>query len=482
METGLWTAYEAAAATGGALCARGPLADGQSELPEENWAANGLSIDTRTIKPGDIFVALKDARDGHDFVPQAFEAGAAAALVSRAPEDTPEGAPLLLVQDTLNGLEQLAAAARDRCFGKLIGVTGSAGKTSTKEQLRAALSPSGKVHAAQKSFNNHLGVPLTLAALPSDADYGVFEIGMNHAGEITPLTKLVKPHVAIITTVAAAHLEFFDSVEGIAEAKAEILLGVRSGGTVILPKDNKYFDLLANRATQVQQTNGPITILTFGSSAGADIRMLDYSAGANGQNRVKAELFGKPLEFTMAMAGEHQAMNALAVLGAVHATGASVDAAVEALGQLGAVGGRGEPQALTLDGKRITLIDESYNANPVSMAAAIKVLAGWQGEGRKIAVLGDMLELGPDGPRLHMEIAPQLVDAGIDHVYAAGELMKPMLEKLPEGMQAGWQKSASDLFQVLKEDLRDGDVLMAKGSNASRVTELVRQIKGQAGA
>ena len=482
MQTGLWTAIEAASATGGTLCVRGVVSEEQAELPEETWSANGLSIDTRTIRPGEIFVALKDVRDGHDFVSKAFQAGASAALVSRAPQDTPDGAPLLLVADTLTGLEQLGAAARDRCFGKMIAITGSAGKTSTKEQLRAALAPSGNVHAAEKSFNNHLGVPLTLAALPTDTDYGVFEIGMSHPGEITPLTKLVKPHVAIITTVAPAHLAFFDSVEQIADAKAEIFAGVRCGGTIILPKDNKYFDMLANKASQNNANNDPATIVSFGSSAGADIRMLEYSSGANGQNRVKAELFGRPLDFTMAMAGEHQAMNALAVVGAVHAVGASVDDALEALGRLGAVGGRGAPQELTFAGRALTLIDESYNANPVSMSAAIKMLGSWSGAGRKVAVLGEMLELGDQSSVLHTDLAALLVEAGIDKVYGAGELMRSMLNALPQSMRAGWAPIASDFSPILATELQDGDVLMAKGSNASRVTDLIKQIKEQASA
>ena len=239
----LWTAYEAAAATGGALCARGEI---QREWVAEDWSASDISIDTRSIKPGEMFVALRDIRDGHEFLRNAFDAGAAVALVTRAPENAPEGAPLLVVNDTLQGLQDLAIAARTRNFGKRIAVTGSVGKTSTKEILRTILRPSGGVHAADRSFNNHWGVPLTLARMPMRADFSVFEIGMNHAGEIEPLSRLVRPHVAVVTTVGAAHLEFFNSVEGIAEAKAEIFTGLAPGGIAVLPFDNPYYKLLKN--------------------------------------------------------------------------------------------------------------------------------------------------------------------------------------------------------------------------------------------
>lgn len=496
MTTGLWTAYEAAAATGGALCARGALAQAD-ELPEESWTARGLSIDTRTIKPGEIFVALQDVRDGHDFVRRAFGAGAAAALVSRAPADTPDGAPLLLVDDTLKGLSALAVAARDRCFGKLIAITGSAGKTSTKEQLRAALMPSGKVHAADKSFNNHLGVPLTLAALPANVDFGVFEIGMNHPGEIAPLAQLVRPHIAIITIVAAAHLEFFSSVEKIAEAKAEIFSGVRKGGTIILPKDNHYFDLLANRARQCMGSGGGAEIISFGATKGADLRMLDYHIAHDGIGVMRAEIFGQQKKIRMGMPGQHQAMNALATLAGVSAAGGNLDLAIDALERLQPVGGRGQAVAITLAGKAVTLLDESYNANPVSMAAAISVLgnmcsggqaeqpkgeatsrtAGWQAR-RRIAVLGEMRELGEEAGTLHKALGALLVDAHINRVFAAGALMKPMFEALPAPMRGGWAESAVDLVDMVRHEAHEGDVIMAKGSNASRVADFVKSLQG----
>ncbi|GGC99823.1 UDP-N-acetylmuramoyl-tripeptide--D-alanyl-D-alanine ligase [Aquisalinus flavus] len=476
----LWNAYEAAAATGGALCARGDLGGNDEILPEESWIASGLSIDTRTIRKGDIFVALKAARDGHDFVRNAFKAGASAALVSRAPEDTPDGAPLLLVQDTQKGLEALAAAARDRCFGKLIGVTGSAGKTSTKEMLRTMLMGQGKVHAAEKSYNNHWGVPLTLAALQPDTDFGVFEIGMNHAGEITPLTSLVRPHVAIVTTVAAAHLEFFDSVAGIAEAKAEIILGLRKGGTAVLPLDNEHFAILAKQVSDINQYGREIKTITFGRAEGADLRMLDYTATTQGRGTITAAIFGERRSFTIGLAGEHQAMNALAALGAVKAAGGDLALAMEAIAGHRPVGGRGKPLDLKLDGKSVTLLDESYNANPASMAAAIHVLASWQGA-QKIAVLGEMRELGDNGPMLHAGLGPLLAKAGVTRVFAAGTLMKPMFDGLPGAMQGKWAETAADLVDNVAADAEDGAVIMAKGSNASRVSAFVEALTERAG-
>jgi len=476
----LWTAFEAAAATGGLLTARGEAPSWQADrLPEEEWTASGLSIDTRTLRPGEIFVAVRDARDGHDFVQQAFRAGASAALVSRAPQDAPEGAPLLVVPDTMSGLHGLAAAARDRCFGRLIGVTGSAGKTSVKEMLRSALSACGEVHAAAASFNNHLGVPLTLAALPSDADYGVFEIGMNHAGEITPLTRLVRPHVAIITTVEAAHLEFFSSVDEIAEAKAEILLGIRRGGTAVLPADNRYYPLLRRRAEEA----GVARIVSFGSGEGADVRLMGYEPGAEGA-RVEASIGGETLRFRLAAPGRHQAVNAMAVLAAARAAGADLGAALAGLETFRPGSGRGARHEVRLGGKSVTLLDESYNANPASMRAAIRTLgdAVPRGEGRRIAILGDMRELGPESRQLHAELAEPLEGAGIARIHTAGADMAALRDVLPSAMRGLHADAAASLADDLITDLHDGDVLLFKGSNASRVGALIEALLARAEA
>ncbi|WP_306249812.1 UDP-N-acetylmuramoyl-tripeptide--D-alanyl-D-alanine ligase [Parvularcula sp. IMCC14364] len=480
MNHNLWTAYEAAAATGGMLCVRGG-GDG-AELPEESWSARGISIDTRTIRPGEIFVALKDARDGHDFIRNAFKAGASAALVSKAPQDTPDGAPLLLVNDTLTGLEALAAAARDRCFGQMIAVTGSAGKTSTKEMLRAALVPSGKVHAAERSFNNHLGVPLTLAELPNDTAFGVFEIGMNHAGEITPLTRLVRPHIAIVTTVAAAHLEFFDNMTGIAEAKAEIFAGLRKSGVAILPRDNEFYDLLKARVRDNNPAGATQKIVSFGSHPEADYRLLDINSRGDEGMDISVSISGETHHFRLGLQGEHQAMNAMAVLAAVDHAGGDRSAAMEALAGLAPVEGRGLPQVLSLQARTFTLIDESYNANPASMAAAIRSLAQQDVPGRKIVVLGEMKELGSQSAAFHLELAPVLEDAGIDKVYAAGNEMRPVLNALPSTMRGDWAEQAIGLADAVSRDIQAGDVVMAKGSNASKVSALVKELQNRATA
>ncbi|NWG91955.1 MAG: UDP-N-acetylmuramoyl-tripeptide--D-alanyl-D-alanine ligase [Parvularculaceae bacterium] len=472
MSEGLWTAFEAAAATGGALCARG--GDPDRWIAEE-WAAAGLSIDTRTLSPGEMFVALIDARDGHEFVNSAFERGASAALVARAPDNAPDGAPLLVVKDTLEGLRDLARAARLRNFGKRVAVTGSVGKTSTKEMLRAALSAFGRVHASDKSFNNHWGVPLTLARMPIDSDFGVFEIGMNHAGEIAPLTRLVAPHVAIITTIGEAHIENLGSRENIARAKAEIFLGVARGGAVVLPADNDFRNLLRRLAGEA----GVERIITFGESPDADIRLTEYRGDA-AAGEARARVFGEPLDIALGAPGKHHALNALSVVGAAIALGVSAARAAAALKGLGPVAGRGAQTSVRLAaGGEATLIDESYNANPTSMAAAFAVLAAARPKpgGRRIAVLGQMLELGDQGPALHAGLAEPLAAAGVDSLFVVGALMDHLWNKVPAAIRAGRAADARALAPAVIAALRDGDIVMVKGSNGSKVSEIVAAIK-----
>ena len=475
MSAGLWTAFEAAAATGGALCARG--GDPDRWIAEE-WSAGGISIDTRTLTPGEMFVALVDARDGHDFVTSAFERGASAALVARAPKNAPDGAPLLVVGDTLEGLRDLARAARQRNFGKRIAVTGSVGKTSTKEMLRAAFAAAGRVHASDKSFNNHWGVPLTLARMPMTADFGVFEIGMNHAGEITPLTGLVRPHGAVITTIGEAHIENLGSRENIARAKAEIFLGVEKGGAAVLPADNDYFGLLRDLA----RAAGVARIITFGESKESDIRLAGYAMRADGGD-VSTSVFGEPFDFSLAAPGRHQAMNALAVIGAARALGVSAARAASGLKGLAAAAGRGAQTRVRLkSGGEIVILDESYNANPTSMAAAIALLGQLQpaGSGRRIAVLGEMLELGKDAPALHAGLSEALVAARIDRLYVAGALMRNLWDKAPGAMRGAAAADAKALAPEVMASVRDGDIVMVKGSNASKVSEIVAALKAAA--
>ncbi len=474
----LWTAYEAAAATGGALCIRPEkgAADADGGWPAEEWAATGISIDTRAINKGDIFVALKAARDGHDFLSAAFENGASAALVSRIADAAPADAPMLVVPDVDAGLRDLAIAARRRNFGRRVAITGSAGKTSTKEMMRVLLSGFGATHAPDKSLNNHIGVPLTLARMPMETDFGVFEIGMNHAGEITPLTRLVRPHIAVITTVGEAHLENFENVQGIARAKAEIMLGLAPGGVAILPIDNEHFDFLVERAREA----GVERIVTFGENARADVRLLEYGTdGVTG--RAAAFAGGQRLQFDIGAPGKHHAMNAMTALGAAIEFGLPVKEAAARLGRFGAGGGRGAQLRIEFaDGRRVTALDESYNANPASARAAIALLgamarlAAAEGKaGRKLVVLGDMLELGPDAPALHAGLVDSLVAAGVDKVYSAGALAKCLVDAAPAEMRGVAAPDVDALIKNLMPSLRDGDIVMVKGSNASKVARVI---------
>ncbi|MEO1040789.1 MAG: UDP-N-acetylmuramoyl-tripeptide--D-alanyl-D-alanine ligase [Pseudomonadota bacterium] len=451
----LWKDYQVAAATRGT--ARGGGA----------WTASGLSIDTRTLRPGDIFVAIEAERDGHDFLPQAFEAGASAALVSLPVDET--FGPQIVVKHTLTALEALAAAARDRNFGKLVGVTGSAGKTTTKEMLRFAMAPAGEVHAADKSFNNHLGVPLTLAALPARASIGVFEMGMNHAGEIRGLTTLVQPHIAVITTIAAAHLEFLGSMEAIADAKAEIAEGVRRGGAIVLPADNPYIDRLIQRSREA----GAVAITTFGE-AGKEARIEGIETLSEGLT-VKADILGEPICFRLHAEGAHMASNAVAALLAAALADVDIKQAAEAIEGFRPGGGRGATVSLTFGDLSVAVIDESYNANPASMRATLSVLASRKPQGRKIAILGEMRELGPDAAALHADLASDAA-AAADLVYTAGPMMEHLRQALPSDKRGAHTDNAEDLLQVLLENLQDGDLLLFKGSNASRVGPLVASL------
>ncbi|MEM1379335.1 MAG: UDP-N-acetylmuramoyl-tripeptide--D-alanyl-D-alanine ligase [Pseudomonadota bacterium] len=449
--TPLWQAYQVAAATGGTLTAG-------------DWTARGFSIDTRTLELGDLFIALEAERDGHDFVPAAFEKGAAAALVTR---QVAADGPQVVVSDTLRAMEQLAAVARDRNFGKRVGVTGSAGKTTTKEMLRYALEPLGAVHAAEKSFNNHIGVPLTLAALPQDAPVGVFEMGMNHAGEIRGLTTQVRPHIALITTIAEAHIEFLGSLEAIADAKAEIAEGLVSGGTMILPADSPFLPRLKTRCEEAGVRNA----MTFGE-AGAEARLKGVEDADDGL-MVQADLLGTEVRFALAAQGIHMASNAVAALLAAVVAGVDPSDAADAISAFRSGAGRGARYQLMLAGKTVTVIDESYNANPGSMRASLAVLS--RAGGRKIAVLGEMKELGRESAALHAALAPEATSAA-DRVYTAGDDMVHLRKALPEAVRGAHADKAIDLVQTLLDDVAEGDTVLFKGSNASEVGDLVQAL------
>jgi UDP-N-acetylmuramoyl-tripeptide--D-alanyl-D-alanine ligase len=469
----LWTSHDAAMATGGRSTAQ--------------WQATGVSIDTRTLQPGDLFVALKDARDGHDFVAQALANGAAAALVSRIPDGVPETAPLLIIPDVLQALEALGKAARARTTARVVGVTGSVGKTSTKEMLRAILSGQGKTHAAEASYNNHWGVPLTLARMPADADYAVIEIGMNHPGEIAPLAKLAQLHVAMITTVAPAHLEAFASLDGIAAEKAAIFDGLLPGGIAVFNADLETTPILRARAGSANAH--PIA---FGTTPKADWRLIDARI-TDDATVVQATRMGLPLLFKVATPGRHFALNALGALAAAEALGADPMIASHDLGRWQPPPGRGQRERITLDIVEETffdLIDDAFNANPASLAAALDVLIaatptdgiGRVGGGRRIAILGDMLELGPQELALHEAVARHPGLAAIDTIHCVGPRMRALHAALPRGQRGEWVETAPELAARTRSLIDAGDILLVKGSKGIKVSLIVDVLRkmGQA--
>jgi UDP-N-acetylmuramoyl-tripeptide--D-alanyl-D-alanine ligase len=443
------------------------------------FIAQGVSIDTRTLKPGDLFVALKgENRDGHIFASAALGLGASAALVSRRPDNVQKDAPLIFVTDTLRGLEDLGSAARARAIAKIVAVTGSAGKTTTKEMLRLALGSLGPTHASVSSYNNHWGVPLSLAQFPRESCFGVFEIGMNHFGEIRRLVGFVQPHAAIVTTVAPAHLEFFGSVEAIADAKSEIFEGLQPNGAAIIPAENPCTERLIARARQARVER----ILTFGQTA-ADARILSITELNRGM-RVETEILGKPHVFAIGAAGTHIAHNALATLLAVAALDEDVAAAAGALATFSALKGRGARLTIPLAGGVIEIIDESYNANPASMRAALALLAATEpaAGGRRIAVLGDMLELGPESATLHADLASAVEEAKADLVFACGRDMRALYEALPPSRRGSWGATSSEIAPALVRAVRAGDEVLIKGSLGSAMAVILDALMAGGGA
>ncbi|HEX4532705.1 MAG TPA: UDP-N-acetylmuramoylalanyl-D-glutamyl-2,6-diaminopimelate--D-alanyl-D-alanine ligase [Rhizomicrobium sp.] len=441
------------------------------------FEVNGLSIDTRTLKPGDLFIALKgDARDGHEFVSAALNAKAAAALVSRTPDNISVDAPLLTVANTQRGLEDLGRAARARSNAKIVGVTGSAGKTTTKEMLRLAFGALGRTHASSASYNNHWGVPLSLASMPKDAQFGIFEIGMNHFGEVRNLVSFVRPHVAMITTIAPAHLEFFGSCEAIADAKSEIFEGITPGGSAIVPADSPYAGRLIGRAKQSSVSR----VLTFGEAAKSDARLLSM-APSDGGMKVEFEILGKHSTFRIGAPGGHIARNALAALLAVAALDGDVLNAAAALEDFSALKGRGARFRIKIHGGEAEVIDESYNANPASMSAAFSLLGATEpGKGgRRIAVVGDMLEMGPDARAHHAAIARDVEAAGVDQVYANGDSMAALWEALPVSRRGAYGALSSDIAPQVAADIRAGDVVLVKGSLGSKMAVVIEALKAR---
>ncbi|PVM86242.1 UDP-N-acetylmuramoylalanyl-D-glutamyl-2, 6-diaminopimelate--D-alanyl-D-alanine ligase [Caulobacter radicis] len=444
MADALWTAEEIAAATGGTVAG--------------DFSATGVSIDSRSIEPGDLFVALAGVRDGHEFVAQTAQKGAAGALVSQAVPT-----PAVVVPDTFKALEALGVAARERAPQARRGaVTGSVGKTSVTRAVEAGLRRAGKAHASVKSYNNHLGVPLTLARMPRDTQRAVFEVGMNHADEITPLSKFIRPHAVAITTVGPVHLEnFADGEIGVARAKAEIFDGLEPGGVAVLNADNQWFDLLKGEAEKAGAT-----VRSFGRD-GSSARLVDFVVEGAGAT-VVAELDGQPLSFPIRQTGVHWGPNSLCVLLMLEALGVDRATALAALAEFAPIEGRGAEQTVAIDGGVFTLVDESYNANPVSMQAALATLGARKVAGRRIVALTDMLELGPDSPRFHAELAGPIAQAGIDLVFCAGPLMMSLWNALPQERRGGYADAAPALAQQIASAMQPGDVVMVKGSNGSR--------------
>ena len=442
-------------------------------------SVNGISIDSRSVGAGDAFFAIKgDNRDGHEFVAAALKGGAGVAVVATDWQSSDiDNAPLLRVPDVLEGLRALARAARARLDGKVIGVTGSVGKTGTKEALRLALRSNGVTHASIASYNNHWGVPLSLARCPINVRYAVFEMGMNHAGEIEPLSRLARPHVAIITTVEPVHLEFFASVEAIADAKAEIFRGLEPGGAAVINRDNPHYERLAAAARDA----GVERIVSFGEHAKADARLVKAALQPD-CSTVQARILGADVAYKLGAPGKHVVLNSLAVLAAVSLVGADLALSALALAELAPPTGRGARVTLSLgNGEPALLIDESYNANPASMRAAIALLGQAEigSRGRRIAVLGDMLELGTAGPDLHRELVEPIRAHGIDLVFCCGPLMRALWEALPSERRGGYAEGADALEADVIAAIRPGDALMVKGSLGSRMGPIVKALERQ---
>ena len=454
MTSPLWTSDEIAVATRGTASAP--------------FEVTGVTFDSREVRPGDLFVAMPGTvHDGHAFVDQAFASGAAGALVSQ-----PATGLHVIVEDVFAALQALGRASRERSGAKVIGVTGSVGKTSVKEALFAALDRfrPGKVHRSVKSYNNHTGVPLSLARMPRDADYAILEMGMNNAGEIAALTALVRPHVALITSIAPAHIENLGSEEAIADAKAEVFAGLEPEGVAILPNDTPYRDRLVKAARRHAEQ-----IVTFGGGD-ADVHAVHAVIAESGGSLISAALLERELTFTIAQRGEHWVINALAVLATVEALGADVAAAGLALADMAGLKGRGERHTLDLPGGEALLIDESYNANPASMAATLKSLGGEKQATRRIAVLGPMRELGTHSAQLHAGLAPAVLDAHVDELILIGEEMRPLAEQVVGKVSLDFVDTVEEATNELLHRVRPGDAVLVKASNSVGLAKLVERV------
>lgn len=456
MTSGLWTSEDARDATGGKLI--------------NSWIAGGVSIDSRTLGSGDLFVAITGPNfNGHDFIPAAIAGGCSAVLAAKKPESDIPG---LVVKDTIRGLSDLAVFARSRSVARVIAVTGSAGKTGTKEALKLLLSESGLTHVSDLSYNNFIGVSLSLARLPPEANYAVFEVGMNSPGEIIPLSKMIRPHVAVITTVEAAHLESFDSVKSIARAKSEIFDSLEPGGHAVLNCDNEYFDLISSLAKQ-----SGAEIVKFGERSDADARLMKCVL-QNDCSTVTADICGTQITYKVGIPGRHWVQNSLAILAAANTVGVDLDRASLALNHIRPGPGRGEQTSVVTLNGTFDLIDESYNANPASMCAALKTLnlTTILREGRRIAVLGDMLELGSDSEKLHKDLATLLEVKNLDLVFTVGNFSKSLHDSLPIHLRGGHSENSDKAASLLVKTVQPGDVVLIKGSNAIGMSKIKKAL------
>ncbi|HTU55974.1 MAG TPA: UDP-N-acetylmuramoyl-tripeptide--D-alanyl-D-alanine ligase [Acetobacteraceae bacterium] len=452
----LWPTSALAAATGGRMT-----------MP---FSASGISIDTRTLRPADLFVALAGERaDGHAYVADALSRSAAGAMVSAIPAGLTETAPLLVVPDTLAGLTRLGAFARARSAARIAAITGSVGKTTTKEMLRRILSAAGPTHAARASYNNHWGLPLTLAELPPEAAFAILEIGTNHAGEIAPLAALARPHIAIVTAIAGAHIGNFGSLEAIADEKAALLAALEPNGTAILPADSPFLPRLLARVPP------GCTIITFGDSAAANARLLATDTDSTGTT-VTALLARETVRLRLAAPGQHMALDALAALAAATALGIPPYGAAAALAGFAALDGRGARTAIALPGGTAILLDESYNASPAAVTAALSVLAMNGGSGRRLAVLGDMLELGEAAAAEHEALAPALAESA-DLLFACGPMMRRLFERAPPRLRGAYAEDAETLAPIVAAAVAPGDIVLVKGSLGSRMRAIVVALK-----
>jgi UDP-N-acetylmuramoyl-tripeptide--D-alanyl-D-alanine ligase len=451
----LWSAAEVAAATGGVL-------------QGDDRPITGLTYNSREIVLGDLFVALKGERDGHQFAGGAFTSGAAAALV----EHPVEGGPCVVVPDTLRGLEALGVAARERApHIKRGAVTGSVGKTSVTQAIKAGLDLAGPAHGSIKSYNNHIGVPLTLARMPVETQRAVFEIGMNAPGEIAPLSRFVAPHAACVTTVGPVHIEAFaDGEAGVAREKATIFQGLVPGGAAVANGDVAFSSVLCDAAKAVGAR-----LLTFGSDAGHDARLLDFRPDAEGA-AVAAELFGRRIDYRLAQSGAHWGLNSLCVLLMLDALDVTLETGLEALAGFQPLAGRGQTRTVTTPDGAFTLIDESYNANPLSMAAGFKTLGARSTSGRRVVVLTDMLELGEQSRDLHEGLAGPIDAAGLDLVHAAGPEMRWLYDALPVSRRGVWRATAAELAAEAALLVAPGDIVMVKGSNGSKASLVAKAL------